>query len=589
MTRGSQSRTSPPKLFSAAGFFCVLLLAVCIIITWPFAQIGINDDWVYSLIAFDFARTGHFLYHGWASPILGWQAMWGALFVRLFGASFNVIRLSSIPIALATVLLYHGVLRRFGLNPAHAVFGTLTFALSPLFLPLTATFMTDVSSLFAILVCVYLCQRAIAAHTNLSAISWLAAAALTNIALGTVRQIAWLGLLVIVPSCGWLLRRRRFALPATAVLWLIGAICIRSVLHWFARQPYSAPLSLLPPRQAHNMVYVHLANSIWRTLLATLLYVLPVLAMGVAALRQMRSRSFVAPATAAAIVIVLWLAIPAQIIDPLLPPWLGNVVTANGIMQSGGLFGSTRSVPPWILACVAALVAFCAVACVQTFLKFRASSHPQAEMSWRTLSILLLPFTAVYCCLLVPLASSLGMIDRYLLEILAVLLVFLLRLHQERISPRIPAISVAILAIGAVIAIAGTHDLFAMDRARVRLLDEVQRSGVPRTAVSGGFEFDAVTQVQAWGYFNDPRIKNPPDAFKPQPDAYVDTDPCRNPLQVYAPAVHAIYVLEADPIACLHPSQFPPATYQTWLPPAKRQLFIGIRNPTPASWGQPSH
>lgn len=72
-------------------------------------------------------------------------------------------------------------------------------------------------------------------------------------------------------------------------------------------------------------------------------------------------------------------------------------------------------------------------------LEFSASSHPQAEApSWRTLSILLLPFTLMYCCLLVPRAISVGMIDRYLLEIIAVLLDFLLRWHQERGGPGTP-------------------------------------------------------------------------------------------------------------------------------------------------------
>jgi hypothetical protein len=583
--RDRQSHTSQPKLLSGTGLLCILIVGLCIVLTWPFAQIGINDDWAYSLIAFDFARTGHFLYHGWTSPILGWQAMWGALFVRMFGASFNVLRFSDIPIALATVLLYHGVLRRFGLNSAHAVFGTLTLALSPLFLPLATTFMTDISSLFVILICVYLCQLALAARTDLSAISWLTAAALSNIALGTVRQIAWLGVLVIVPSCGWLLRRRRFAVPATAVLWIIGVFCIRSTLHWFARQPYSAPESLLPPRQPHGVAYANLINGLWRSLLTILLYALPVLSLGLAVLRPLRFRRLLAPVAIAGIVIILWLVLPPQTIAPGLPPWLGNVVGSNGIMQSGGLFGSARSAPHGVLVCVAAFFAFCVVAHAEAFWEFRGSSHPRAaEPSWQTLSILLLPFTATYSILLVPRAAWAGVNDRYTLEIIAVLLVFLLRWHQERVGPRIPAISIAILAIIAAVAIAGTHDLFAMDRARVRLLDEVQRVGVPRTAISGGFEFDAVTQVQAWGYLNDPRIKTPPDAFRPQPAAYVDTDPCRNPLQAYAPAVHAIYVVAADPISCLHPSAFPPATYQTWLPPAKRQLFIGIRQTTPSGW-----
>ena len=157
-TTGARRTAESPRLFSRDALLCVAVFCACMLLIWPKAEVGVNDDWVYTITALDFLRTGHFIFHGWASPMLGWQAMWGALFAKLFGATFTAVRLSTVPVAAANVLLYHAILRRFGLNPAHATFGTLVLALSPVFLPLSASFMTDVPAVFAILVCLYLCQ-----------------------------------------------------------------------------------------------------------------------------------------------------------------------------------------------------------------------------------------------------------------------------------------------------------------------------------------------------------------------------------------------------------------------------------------------
>ena len=78
--------------------------------------------------------------------------------------------------------------------------GALTVGLSPIFLPMAASYMTDVAGLFVIVLCLYLCQRAAAARSDRAAVLWLCCAAISNVVGGTVRQICWLGALVMVPS-----------------------------------------------------------------------------------------------------------------------------------------------------------------------------------------------------------------------------------------------------------------------------------------------------------------------------------------------------------------------------------------------------
>ena len=229
------------------GLFCCLVFLGCYLVAWPVAQMPLNDDFSYIETARVFAQSGHLVYNGWASPILGWMIPWGALFIKVFGFSFMAVKLSMLPVALGCLLLFHAILRRFEVTPQSAVLGTLTLGLSPLFLPLSASFMTDVPGLFAILLCLYLCQRALAAKTNMAAIGWLAAAALTNTIGGTARQVAWLGVLVMVPCAGWLMRKRRGLPAATIALWAAGLIAILVCMHWFAQQPYTVPVSLVPP------------------------------------------------------------------------------------------------------------------------------------------------------------------------------------------------------------------------------------------------------------------------------------------------------------------------------------------------------
>src|SRR5579875_1597907 len=87
-------------------FSVVLSLLVCMLIVRPWLQMGtIGDDVSYTRTAQLLAATGHVVYNGWATAMLGWQLYWGALFIKLFGFSFNVTRMSMLPIAMATAAL----------------------------------------------------------------------------------------------------------------------------------------------------------------------------------------------------------------------------------------------------------------------------------------------------------------------------------------------------------------------------------------------------------------------------------------------------------------------------------------------------
>jgi hypothetical protein len=189
--------------------------------------------------------------------MLGWQLFLGALLDKLFGPSFTAIRASTLLIALITAFLTQRTLVRAGINSRNATTGTLALVLSPIFLPFAVSFMSDVGGLFCVVLYTYACLRALQAHNNRAVIAWLAFAALSNALGGTVRQIAWLGVLVMFPCAVWLLRSRRHVLVAGALLYAISLLIIFGSNHWFQEQPHfvAIPLILRRPDTHHLKLF----------------------------------------------------------------------------------------------------------------------------------------------------------------------------------------------------------------------------------------------------------------------------------------------------------------------------------------------
>ena len=570
--------TTRVRLFSRDGLLCAALLGLAILTTWPVAEIGINDDWSYIRTTQVFAQTHHFVYNGWATAMLGWQILWGALFAWIFGPGFTSIRLSDIPIALLTALLYHAILRRFGLNRQHAIFGTLALTLCPLFLALSDTFMSDIPGLFALLLCLYFCQLALEAEEDSRAVLWLVAAGLTNILLGTVRQISWLGVLVMVPSCGWLLRRRRYIIPATIITWLLGVVSIKFILAWFLRHPYSIPEYGMRGHFGFHAA-LRMAVELWRSSMSTLLFLLPVLIAFAAAIWPPRKSQVIRAICVFVVLGALYALLNTRDRpDMLVYPWLaGNIITPHGVMQDAPLFGSERhaSIASQVLLVavfVVSLLGF--LEAVRAFR--RREDQPADRQQRRKMAFLLLPLLIIYCLLLLPRAAFVIVFDRYLLVIMAIVLIYLLKAHQERVSLRIPAIATAALVVMGLLGIAAVHDLFAINRAEVRLLGALEKAGIPRTQIRGGFDFDSITEVETAGYLNDPHLVNPPNSFHPHFGTPDQELPCGYPYLRYVPSLQIKYVISADPTLCLDPADFPKQSYQTWLPPARRELFVGV-------------
>jgi hypothetical protein len=164
--------------------------------------------------------------------------------------------------------------------------------------------------------------------------------------------------------------------------------------------------------------------------------------------------------------------------------------------------------------------------------------------------------------------------DRYLLPLIFVFLVILLRVYEEKVGDRLPAISLFLVLLFGAFTVAGMHDLFAMGRARLTAADEILATGVVRTEIQGGFEYDAWTQLESAGYVNDYRLRIPVGAFHPKSLPANAPVGCYFGFAEHTPAINPRYIFAFDPSSCYSPSQFAPVSYKAWLSPHTRTIYI---------------
>ena len=556
---------------------CSILLVICVIASRPILEMGLNDDWAYIWSARLLAQTGHVVYNGWETTMLGWQLYFGALFIKLFGFSFLVIRTSTLLISIATSVLVQRLFVRLGIGEWNSCIGTLTIVLSPLYLLLSYSFMSDVPGLLVLVFCIYACVRTIQAESDLAAITWLVLAALSNALGGTVRQISWLGVFIVVPCTIWLTRRRKGIVVVGVVAWAAGVAIVFLSMRWFKNQPYtiSEPFFIKTAVMPH---YIQPGIKVIQAVLAISLLVLPVLsAFLVRYPQQLKRRRSLAVAAGVTIVFLFMLVMRHRTAFDLFP-FGTHYVTTRGVALPGVL-----GVRPIIFNTPARFAIMTLI--VSSLLCFAGLLVRGHSRLWEMAELprkdgLRVPDSNEMLILLGPLAlASVGLLltrgalfDRYYVSILVLLVVFIVRVYEFQVGGRLPTLSTVLVVLFALYGVATNHDFFSLGRARVAAADEIRAIGVPRSQIRGGFEYDGTTELEVSGYVNDPRIEKPAGAYRPMP-AWDYSDPCSSWFSDHTPSIKQRYVLSYED-SCFMPSQFAPVPYRTWFPWREQKIYI---------------
>lgn len=560
------------------GLLCSLLVLLALLACRPFVEMGLIDDFSYVRTALVFARTGHFVYNGWTTAMLGAQIVWAAPFIRLLGYSFFATRVSMIVLSVLTVWLAHATFVRGGLRRSHAIFATLALGLCPLVVAMSVSFMTDVSGLFAVVAGIYGCLRALKARTSARSVLWLLMAVVAGLLGGTARQLPWLVALVMVPSTAWLLRQRRGVMAATVVMWLASLVSVLLCLRWFKHQLYSVPEPLLKVPLTLRTLR-ELAGTLLALLLCLVLMMMPALSSALPKLRTFRAKVWVTlfAASVACAVVARFITFHWQ--EKGWMPWTGDVLDKLGVLDYPNAW--QLGVQPSLFSLHGRMVASCVVlfTALAFVLVVRSSKQrlvtdgttgiTAAELVW-----VLGPFSLAFVMLMLPRGLWTQMLDRYLLPLLPIALLFLLRLHQQRLASRVPLLSWCVLALFSAFAVLGTHDWIANHRARLAAVQQLEQAGVPVWKIEAGYEFDGTTQIDQQGVVYDPRVTYPASLhIAPYEPAGIAPD-CTYLFNPHTPAVHAELFIANQQVPCLSPSAFTPVPYTAWLPPFHRQILI---------------
>ncbi len=556
------------------GFFLLANLLI-----WPVVESGIADDWSIVRTAQLLAETGHVHYNGWEAPMLGWPLYVAALVFRVFGFSFTAARVTTMIEATATVFLMQRIFVRCGAGKWNSVLGTLALALSPIFVISTVTFATDLPGLFAVIVCLYACLRAVQAGGERSAAGWICFAALANAGLGTTRQIAWLGVIVMVPSAMWVLRRSRLVLAAGAASWMLSMGFIAAALHWFKQQPYILPEHLMLNRIQLGSVPVAL-ESLTRIGLDVVLLLLPVALSLLASVgrvgraERIRFGGIVGVVLLGLIALVVF-AKGNHLAPFLLYPYVTQTAENTFLSFPMPLIGTPVLPPDFrirILLTVAVMSGVAAII-VSLLLKRREPVLADEVLPWPNFLALTVPFGLAYLALLMPRAIFIFTIDRYLLFLLPIALLLLVRLYQSRVGPQLPKVCVVLLGLLGLYSVTTLHDAFATYRADFAAVQEMRAAGVPRTAISGGLEYNFTTELLAGPYIHAGGIRRLDGTIEPGPK-FSSAGPCSQVNIELTPVVQPTYVTAYPMSSCERANGFAPIRYSTWLPPFHREVEI---------------
>ena len=266
----------------------------------------------------------------------------------------------------------------------------------------------------------------------------------------------------------------------------------------------------------------------------------------------------------------------------LLNPFIGDWVGPHGFFESTFL----ASPPPVILGTVV-LHLLAAVAIVAT-LSIAATiliaqpaaipTQPTSSLSWPQLGIFFGPLTFVYFLLL----SRHGVwqiYDRYLFTPIFVALVCILLYSQQHLKVRWSVAAYAALAAIAFYGVISTHNLFALNRARIVIANEVLSTGLPPSHADFGWEMNGWYEIKVAGYINEPHIVRPVGAY------HLYSEPNRSgcheaTLYGFFPHIAPRYGLAYSPNLCDGPAPFAPVSYSTWPLLRPTTLYV-VKYPAP--------
>ncbi len=490
-----------PSLVPSAGVAWPLGLMVTWSCLWamtlPAGNFPLNDDWVYALAVRAILLTGRFSLPSPATADVIAQAYWGALFCLPAGFSFDALRVSTFVLGGGGLVAFFLLIRELGGSRTTAGFAALSLAANPLYLGLSASFMTDVPFTALSAASLWLHARGVRRGSTVS----LAAALALALAAMLVRQFGLA--LFLAYGVGHLMRSR-----PSVQSWIVAAlpVALATLLqlgyeHWLVASGRTAvlpiPLTVEVP-QATLHIARRLALVAQQSLAYAGLFAAPFL---IWLYGRPRARTLLA----CTMLTLGFLGIALATGDLL--PKFGNVLLLSGIgprsLRDTWVLGLNKPPVTTMAAVIWLLLSALAYAGTAVILLgigrfavgllggFRREARSQASLPASMLVIA--GSTLAGTLLIATLSEPPRVFDRYVLPMIVPLCGFMFTQHRAGERPdhagrRLGAgLFVAMFAIGSVLA---THDYLAWNRARWQATDALLAAGISPRRIDGGYEFN---------------------------------------------------------------------------------------------------
>ncbi|RMF31348.1 MAG: hypothetical protein D6765_01900 [Bacteroidetes bacterium] len=465
-------------------FLVALLLGVGLEGEFP-----LNDDWRYAYPVKTWLKEGLPRPAVPFAPTLLLQVGWGALFCWVGGGfSFLSLRGSTLVAALLALWLFGRLSRRLGASEAGALLAGLTLAFNPLFFSLTPTFMTDVPFL-AILLAGFWFALCYLENGRLLSLTF---AILAGVAAFLIRQP---GILLLPALAGVLLMRspRRFQTLVTAGALLLLTAGVLLGFEWLKESTPALQAFYVPADEQYlKLLFAQplpFAETLLKRALKSAIY-LGLFAWPLLPLMDWRPRWGWAVSGLGGAALLTGALVAAGYVFPfggnvlfnfgLGPELLTDVYTLE--------LPNTPALPSW------AMVGLQWAGTVGAFGLLGLVPHwwRQATPLQQRAGLFLLAFSLLY----LPLMSVTSFFDRYLLPLIAaVLLLMSPRLRWKGLPALLPLIAFGWFSLAA------THDYLSWNRARLQAFQWCARQGIGIQELDAGYELN--------GWLNHERGKAP--------------------------------------------------------------------------------
>lgn len=488
-----------------------------VILVNPIGDFPLNDDWVYALAVKSILENGYYQFPSPSSANVGPQVFWGALFCLPFGFSFTALRVSSLTLALLGVITFYKLIRSFGPHPRIALVGALSLGVNPLYFGLANTFMTDIPFISLVMLALYFLLRGL----NREARSDIYLGLVITFATILVRQVALVILLGFAVAYVLKYGFKFGNIAKVTVLVTVGAFLHIGYQYWLVNTGRTPLLSghsdikkLIPNSDSAWAMRQAAINILIYTGFFTLPFVVLYIHYKPINVGNVTLRSIRISLVAFAVLffgIILW---TGNIL-----PSLPNVLTKFGLgpltLRDTYIVYLNNRIAPQILtifwnaitisavAALTAVIYFVSVGFFQIF--FKRGKIKSSAQTWEFSFFIVM--VAVYFLILVFIAGTTLIFDRYLLLFLPLVILLILNVKLEFLWPvprRGVVLSRVLIALFAGFSIASTHDYLEWNRARWKVLHNlIDVSKVHANQIDGGYEFNG------W-YLYDAKYKQKP-------------------------------------------------------------------------------